>query len=159
VIRQLEEHDWGLLRDIRLRALADAPAAFGAALQQAESFDEDEWKRRARGWVRPGDVAFVVGGGEGMVVGVREGDECWLGAMWVAPEWRQGGVGAALASAVIDWARSWGARRVVLGVAEGNTPAVALFERLGFVETGTREVLREGLVEVEYVLDLETGHP
>jgi GNAT superfamily N-acetyltransferase len=94
-----------------------------------------------------------------MVVGVRDGDECWLGAMWVPPARRREGVGAALTSAVIDWARSWQARQVMLGVAQSNTPAAALFESLGFVETGKQELVREDLVEVEYVLDLETGHP
>ena len=89
-----------------------------------------------------------------MVVGVREGEECWLGAMWVTLDRRRAGVGAALASAVIDWAREWGARRVVLGVADGNTAATALFRSLGCVETGKREELRESLVEVEYVLSL-----
>lgn len=74
--------------------------------------------------------------------------------MWVTLDRRRAGVGAALASAVIDWAREWGARRVVLGVADGNTAATALFRSLGFVETGKREELRESLVEVEYVLSL-----
>jgi GNAT superfamily N-acetyltransferase len=158
VVRQLVATEWQLLREIRLRALADAPEAFGATLDQAQSFDDDEWRRRARGWIRPGDVTFVVDGGDGMVVGVRDGNECWLGAMWVAPERRREGVAAALASAVIDWARSWEARQVVLGVAESNRPAAALFESLGFIETGKQELLREGLVEIEYVLDLKVDH-
>jgi GNAT superfamily N-acetyltransferase len=125
-----------------------------ATLAQAEAFGEEEWRRRARGWRSTDDVTFVCGS-DGMVVGVRVGEECWLGAMWVAPERRREGVGLALASAVIDWARSWGARRIVLGVAEGNMPAVALYERLGFVATGNREMVREDLLETEYVLDLQ----
>lgn len=38
MIRRLAESDWELLRDIRLRALADAPEAFGATLEQAANF-------------------------------------------------------------------------------------------------------------------------
>jgi GNAT superfamily N-acetyltransferase len=156
VIRRLKAGEWQLLRDIRMRALADAPNAFAATLEQARAFPDDEWQRRARGWRAVGDVTFVCDG-DGMVVGVRDGDDCWLGAMWVAPERRRDGVGTALANAVLDWARSWGAGRVLLGVAEGNRPAAALYERLGFMETGSREVVRDGLIEIKYALDLETA--
>ncbi len=157
MIRPLKASEWQRLRDLRLRALEDAPGAFAATLEQARALPDDEWRRRARGWRGVGDVVFV-SGSEGMIVGVRDGDDCWLGAMWVAPERRREGIGRSLASAVIEWARSWGAKCVMLGVAEGNGPATALFERLGFAKTGERHVLREGLVEIEYVLDLETAH-
>jgi GNAT superfamily N-acetyltransferase len=156
VIRQLEPAEWRLLRDLRLRALADAPGAFAATLEQARAFSDDEWRRRAAGWRAAGDAVFV-SGRDGMVVGVRDGDNAWLGAMWVAPERRREGIGLALAVAVVGWARSWGAKRVLLGVAEGNGPAAALYERLGFVETGSREVVREDLVEIEYALALQTA--
>jgi ribosomal protein S18 acetylase RimI-like enzyme len=158
VTRRLEPDEWELLRDLRIRALADAPGAFVATLEQAHALADEEWRRRARGWRGVGDVVFV-SGSDAMVVAVREGEDCRLGGMWVAPERRRQGIGLALATAVIDWARSWGARRVLLGVAEGNTPAAALYQRLGFVETGIREVLREDLVEIEYALDLETTRP
>jgi GNAT superfamily N-acetyltransferase len=100
VIRRLKPGEWQLLRDIRLRALADAPSAFAATLEPARP-SPDEWQRRARGWRSVGDVTFVCDG-DGMVVGVRDGADCWLGAMWVAPERRRDGVGTALVNAVID---------------------------------------------------------
>jgi GNAT superfamily N-acetyltransferase len=156
MIRPLKADEWQLLRDIRLRALADAPSAFAATLEQARAFRDDEWRRRARGWRAVGDVTFVCEG-DGMVVGVRAGDDCWLGAMWVAPERRREGIGLGLVNAVIEWARSWGAKRVLLGVAEGNRPAAALYERLGFVQTGSCEVVRDALIEIEYALNLDSA--
>jgi GNAT superfamily N-acetyltransferase len=156
VIRRLQSDEWQLLRDIRLRALADSPGAFLATLEEAQADSDDEWRRRGRGWRAPGDVTFV-SGSDAMVVGVRDGDDAWLGAMWVAPGRRREGLGAELVAAVVEWARSWGAARVLLGVSEGNGPATALYERCGFIETGRREVLRADLVEIEYALDLRAA--
>ena len=45
------------------------------------------------------------------------------------------GIGAELMNAAIRWLRERGAPRVVLGTAVQNSPAQALFKRLGFRET------------------------
>jgi ribosomal protein S18 acetylase RimI-like enzyme len=44
---------------------------------------------------------------------------------------------------VLGWARSWGARAVILGVTEPNDGAAGFYERLGFADTGERYPLRE----------------
>ena len=56
--------------------------------------------------------------------------------MWVAPEVRQQGVGTRLIQAAEDWAKEAGFKELVLDVTEGNTPAIALYERCGFQFTG-----------------------
>ena len=48
---------------------------------------------------------------------------------------RRSGVATALMAAAVDWLRSRGAPRVVLGTAERNAAAQRLFERLGFRRT------------------------
>ena len=48
---------------------------------------------------------------------------------------RRSGVATALMEAAVDWLRSRGAPRVVLGTAERNAGAQRLFERLGFRRT------------------------
>jgi len=48
---------------------------------------------------------------------------------------RRGGVATALMAAAMDWLRSRGAPRVVLGTAERNAAAQRLFEKLGFRRT------------------------
>lgn len=67
-----------------------------------------------------------------------------LYGMWVEPAWRRRGVGGSLVQAVVDWARSWSARAVLLGVTERNDGAAGFYERLGFADTGERHALREG---------------
>ena len=48
---------------------------------------------------------------------------------------RRGGVATALMEAAIEWLRSRGAPRVILGTAERNAVAQRLFEKLGFRRT------------------------
>lgn len=53
--------------------------------------------------------------------------------MWVAPEARRLGVGAALIDEVDVWGRSWDATRIVLWVIAGNEPAMRFYDRIGFL--------------------------
>ena len=56
--------------------------------------------------------------------------------MLVAREWRRRGVGAALVAAAIEWARERGLHKLSLSVFVHNTPAIALYQKFGFVEEG-----------------------
>lgn len=60
-------------------------------------------------------------------------------SMWVDPFARGNGVGDALVGAVVEWARSSGARRVTLDVTEQNLHAIALYRRHGFAQTHVLE--------------------
>jgi hypothetical protein len=48
-VRRLAPGEVELLRDIRLRALKDAPLAFGSTYAREVAFAPAEWERRARG--------------------------------------------------------------------------------------------------------------
>ena len=99
------------------------------------------------------DGAFV-----GSVTGIDDRHEPGgreVVAMWVAPEWRARGVGGALMDAVLEWARAEGAASIALWVADGNDTARRLYERCGFVGTGQRDVIREGLGETRFRLALQ----
>ena len=71
-----------------------------------------------------------------------------LYAMWVAPEARRSGAGAALVDAVVAWAAAHGALRVRTEVTVGNDGAARLYERTGFRATGEREPLGHSDAEV-----------
>jgi GNAT superfamily N-acetyltransferase len=58
---------------------------------------------------------------------------------------------------VVSWARSAGARTLVLQVTEGNEPALALYRRVGFVATDELSPLRPGSALRVRVLRLVLG--
>jgi GNAT superfamily N-acetyltransferase len=135
-IRRIKPDDWALLRDLRLRALLDAPEAFGQTYANAASEPELEWRSNARA-ASAGDrrAWFFAGpaGDQGMVqTRRRPPDDCLVFSMWVAPDARRGGVGRALIDGAADWARSWGARRIVLWVTGVNEGAQRFYEAIGF---------------------------
>ncbi len=133
-LRVLSPEDWELWRDIRLRALADSPEAFGATLTEWQSADQDRWRQRLS--AVPFNVVAVV---SDEVVGQASGtpldDEqrVELISMWVAPSARGSGVADALVAAVRDYAERAGAIAVRLSVRRFNERAIGMYERAGFV--------------------------
>lgn len=97
VIRGLIAGDEALLRATRLRALADAPAAFGMTLAAAQARDDEIWTNQAAG--RLGTAPCVTwvavdadGDGVGMLTGVDTGDAVDVIQVWVAPDHRGTGL-------------------------------------------------------------------
>jgi RimJ/RimL family protein N-acetyltransferase len=142
-IRQLGPDDWRLLRDVRLRSLADTPEAFGSTHAREAEYDESRWRELIAngGWF----VAFAGDGTAGdepagIVAGYHDpsspAGQRHLIAMWVAAQARGTGLAPLLVGAVIDWARDDGATEVTLGVADGNERARAVYVRYGFTPTG-----------------------
>ena len=59
--------------------------------------------------------------------------------MSVAESWQRRGIGTALLTAAISWARGRGGiRKVALSVLAENSPAISLYRKFGFVEEGRR---------------------
>ena len=56
----------------------------------------------------------------------------WLEELYVAPDWRQRGIGTALVTAVSELARKTGIVAIDLEVDAGHKRATALYQRLGF---------------------------
>ncbi len=145
-MRRLRADEAGALRDLRLRALRDAPEAFWSTWEREAGFGPDEWARRAEeAGAGERAVVAVAEDGDGRLVGLAGGrldDEdparADLWGTWVDPAWRGGGraVGAAVVEEVVAWARSRGARLLVLWVSDEVPAAAALYARLGFVPTG-----------------------
>ena len=137
-IKRLAADEGLRLRTIRLRALADAPDAFGSTYDETAARPMDSWTKQLQ--EIDTFVAAVDGEDVGLVRGAHDDlrpDAAWLISMWVAPEARGQGVGEALIDAVVEWARVRGARRMLLDVGDHNQPAIALYARKGFEPNGT----------------------
>ncbi len=137
-----EEADAGDARDVRLRALAEAPWAFASTAEREEAFDDDEWRRRVttNAWF----LARADGATVGLACGIPEPDDGagrHLVGMWIEPEFRGRGLADLLVAAVMAWARREGATFLALWVVDGNDRALGLYERLGFEASGERQPL------------------
>ncbi len=146
-VRRLGPAEWAAFRAIRLRALQDAPDAFGASYADELALSDADWRARAD----RADRAVFVADGPGGLVGLAIGgpapniaDTAALYSMWVDPAARRQGLASALIAAVRAWAAAAGYPRLGLGVTTSNAPAIALYERLGFVDSGERHPLRDG---------------
>ncbi|MFK4082576.1 GNAT family N-acetyltransferase [Kribbella sp. NPDC020789] len=148
-IRELDSDGWKVWRELRLAALAEAPYAFGSRLADWEEAPEERWRARLEG--ARNAVAYSGGTPVGMASGVAGETDgvVELISMWVAPAGRGKGVGDLLMSWVEQGARAAGAHTLELSVAEGNEKAIGLYQRHGYVVTGSLEeidgdrVLRE----------------
>jgi ribosomal protein S18 acetylase RimI-like enzyme len=142
-VRAVRSDELDRLKEIRLRALADAPGAFGSRYDEEVPRDPELW----RTWITRGGTFIVEDdrGWHGLVaVFLDENDAslCHLVSMWVAPDHRGRGLGRDLLVAGVDWARAMGAASVRLGVVDGNAIAARLYEQAGFCATGESEPLR-----------------
>jgi ribosomal protein S18 acetylase RimI-like enzyme len=158
MIERLRPGEGARLRAIRLRALGDEPDAFGSTLAEAVARGAEDWEAQIE--TLPTFVWRDGGADLGMVRGAQndaDRDAAYLISMWVAPEARGRGIGAALVAEVIAWARGRGLRRLLLDVGAHNAPALRLYERAGFAPTGAMGALpppRDHLPEVEMAIDL-----
>ncbi len=134
-VRVVEPHEWERFRALRLRALREDPAAFGATLEAESALAPEAWQERM---TRPGTVRLVAeeGGAWVGLVGVALQPAPEVFGMWVAPEARGRGVGLALLEEAASWARAQGASALALWVNVAQAPAVRLYERAGFRPDG-----------------------
>ncbi len=139
-IRQLTCDDWAQLRTARLAALAEAPYAFSSTLAREQQFSEQRWRERA------GRGSTFAAWDEDAIVGLATGLDMGRGwalvGMWVSPKVRGKGVADRLVTAVCELAGESGATSVTLWVTEVNGRARAFYRRLGFVPTGSRQLVR-----------------
>ena len=161
-IRRLGGHEWPAYRDLRLRALGESPDAFGSTLEQERERPDVEWAARVSSSASSElDLPLVVVE-EAQVIGLAWGkilasalDTAHVFQMWVAPECRGQGQGAELLATIIGWSREANARRVVLSVAFGNSPAQRLYARAGFKALGDPESIRPGSTSLSQPMYLE----
>jgi ribosomal protein S18 acetylase RimI-like enzyme len=160
-IRRLGNDDDALLRDVRLRALEDAPYAFSSWHAREAALGEAFWKARVAESeiARTGaifaalDAARSVGMAGGFLPDDAHADAVLWG-MWVEPSARRRGIGRELLDAVASWAREAGAQRLRLALAQdaASRPAAALYRTLGFAQTGESEPLESNPSSIALVM-------
>jgi GNAT superfamily N-acetyltransferase len=134
-----------MLRSVRLRALEEAPDAFGSTLERELARTDDDWSR----WIEPNPTFLLEApnlgaqGAVGMVAGAMDALDptaAVLLAMWVDPAFRRTGGSDLLVQAVVEWAREVHVTKVSLCVIAGNDSAIRLYERCGFARTGQQRI-------------------
>lgn len=146
VVARIRADQWRILKDVRLRALEDAPYAFGTTLSEGKQRTDRDWQDMARDHANLSDRAYFmayVGDNPCGMAGCyrRASNVVMLTAMWVAPEFRGQNIGEQIVSAVIEWAREGGATTLEAWVSENN-PARFFYQKIGFEETSSTEPLR-----------------
>ncbi|HEV2326880.1 MAG TPA: GNAT family N-acetyltransferase [Terracidiphilus sp.] len=154
---QIDGEAAGLYRRIRLAALKSDPSAFSSTYEREAQFGEEVWRQRASldGRDRVGYFMMKAGAPCALVACLREEDDGHsrgrVVSMWVAPEARRCGLASRLLEAVRAWAESRGISTLRLFVTNNNHPAIALYKRAGFAETGKCEAYPNdpNLLEIE----------
>jgi ribosomal protein S18 acetylase RimI-like enzyme len=130
-ITRLTESDWRMFAELRLRALTDTLGANDSQYREESSFTAAQWRRRLRAHAQ--FVATIDDRAVGLIGAQRENVETvYLYSLWLDPSARGRGVGRALVSAAVDWARGERARAVTLRVSTHNAAARGVYEGLGF---------------------------
>jgi GNAT superfamily N-acetyltransferase len=133
-LRRLRDEEWEVLRAVRLAALADAPYAFRATLDDERKRDEATWREQvgAQAWFVAFDDEVPVGVASGGHLREPDPDVRTLRSMWVEAAHRGGGVADRLVGAVAEWARADGARELTLWALDAASRAQAFYARAGF---------------------------
>jgi ribosomal protein S18 acetylase RimI-like enzyme len=142
-VEVLTENEWSRLRYIRLTALRDDPSAFLASHEREAAYDEQQWRQEfSRGqW----NIMLVDDKEVGLLGVTREKNmspqECYLEYLWVAPDFRQVGLGSILLRTVLDHLQDSGVHTVWLYILNGNHGAMRFYQKFGFQSTNERQLL------------------
>lgn len=137
-IRILGEADAEAYRTIRLRALLTAPEAFGSlhAIEAKRPLADHAARLASTRVFVAYDGSEMVGmAGFARNAAPKEAHKGFLWGFYVDPATRGQGVGTTLLAAVLEHART-SVEQVTLTAVEGNTPALALYEKAGFSRYG-----------------------
>ena len=145
-IRFLDSGDLTAYKDLLLAALQESPTAFGSSHIEEAELPLTEFAARLRPPDKPDNGifgAFVDGKGLVGILGfareyrVKRAHIASVWGMYVSPEFRGRGFGAALVDEAIAHARRLGSvRQIVLSVTASNVAAGALYRSRGFERIG-----------------------
>ena len=129
-------NDAGRLRDLRLRALADAPYAFGADYKVESEKPIEYWQD----YLKNTDWCFaVIDGVDIGLLAVDKADadrnsDCWMASWWLEEAYRGQGIPKLMLEWLDNLSISKGWKKQGLGVWPENERAIAAYIKLGFVK-------------------------
>lgn len=162
MIRQLNEDDWHLFAEIRLKALRTDPSVFGSTYELESKFTEADWRNRLR---RDDSAIFLIFADEmpiGMTgVSVFRDDPtkktAFFWGSWLEPEFRRRGLSDLMYKTRLDWAKNHpGIERIIVSHRASNAASKYANQKHGFVFTRTHEkVWTDGVTEDEVCYELK----
>lgn len=156
-IRRAAAEDAPFLQAMIWEAMLASPTVMALrGFENVQRSEERYWRR----WVEYGDPAFVAVDATGrklggiLIIGSDEDEPMsgWRLGVGVEAQMRGQGVGRCLLEWVIAFAREQGSSYVDLLVDSANTRAMALYQRVGFVEVGKGH----GAIKMQINLDART---
>ncbi len=134
-------------RALMLTAYTQHPEAFTTSTEERASLPLSFWQKRLENGGQDGTAETVFGcfvdgqlagvAGLSVAARIKARHKATLFGMYVGPAYRKLGLGQVLVAEVLAHARSRPSLRLVqLTVTEGNTAAIALYQRHGFVSFG-----------------------
>ena len=151
-----------LLKELRCRALEDAPSAFSGTLEEAKKRREESWAAWAEnGANNPRAVTFIAYSDDkpcgmmGCRLGGEKNEVAELLAVWVAPEVRRLKVGQSLLEKIKQWARENQAGVLHIWVAERNAGAMGFYQAAGCEVTDGRQPFPSDASQEEILLSLQ----
>lgn len=124
------------LRELRLRALADAPFAFGADYKVESEKPLEYWQE----YLRNTDWCFAVIDGKDIGLlsvdkaDADRGSDCWMASWWIDEAYRGQGIPKLMLNWLDNLCTSKGWTKQGLGVWPENERAIAAYIKLGFIK-------------------------
>ncbi len=161
-IERIAASQWPLLKELRCRALDDAPYAFSGTLEEAKKRSEESWAAWSENCSdNPKAITFIAYykdkpcGMMGCDLAGEKNEVAKLLAVWVAPEYRRLKVGQGLLEVVKQWASESHAQVLHIWVAEQNASAISFYKAAGCEVTGQRQPFKSDATQEEILLILQ----
>ena len=145
---------------VRLATIDDLDACIWFDNQESLEPAQDERKRQMiESRIFTQDVFLACDDGDKPVGYIRL-DHLWammmptLGWVYVKPEWREGGVMAALYQACLDALLERGHRKYMMSTQSNRPNVMELFKSMGMKECGRLNVYSDGVAEVFFISGL-----
>lgn len=139
IIRRLQPGEVDLFKQLRLKALQDAPYAFPSTYETAIQRSAESWREQAESTTQGPDRATFIAFSDDLPIGMaalyREEDKVDVGELlqvWVSPEYRGTKVIRDLMDEIFKWGSENKFHRITAGVTKGNDRAVNFYTNYGF---------------------------